>query len=282
MSFALTSPSSGAPPTSPFDLKRVFLGDEPPLFLAEIALRTAFIFAYTLLLLRLVGKRGVGQFSMFEVAIVIGLGSAVGDPMFYPDVPLSHAMVVITVVIAMYRALTSLMRRSERFELLVEGEPRCVVEDGRLRPELLAKKRITRDELFEILRQAGVGQLGQIKRAYLEQSGQLSTFAFPPSEVRPGLPIVPPWELEPPPRFEAGRGEAEAGAYAFRRLASIFSDNGTDANPASASTRASRADARRRPDEPRLDCLYFAAPREVTFCQRRPGRRTDEPLRCAP
>ncbi len=227
-------------PVTPFDLKRMFLGEESPLFLGEVALRTTIIFGYTLLLLRLVGKRGVVQFSMFEVAIIIGLGSAVGDPMFYPDVPLAHAMVVITVVIVMYRLLTALMRRSERFERLVEGEPACVVAAGRLALKHMAEERITRDELFELMRKSGVRQLGEVKRAYLEQSGQLSLFTFPPSEVRPGLPITPPWELRPPPGLDAGRGEADAGTYACLQCGDLRRLDGPAALP-----RCPRCDAGR-------------------------------------
>jgi uncharacterized membrane protein YcaP (DUF421 family) len=197
-----------------FDLRRMFLGDESPLFLAEVAFRTAFLFSFTILLLRLVGKRGVGQFSLFEIAIIIALGSAVGDPMFYPDVPLAHGMVVIAVIVVLYRGLMRLMRRSERFERFVEGEPVCLVDGGRVAVARLGRERLTTEELFEILRQAGVTQLGEVKVAYLEQSGRLSTFAFPPGEVRPGLPIVPPWDIEPPARLEARRDEADGRPYA--------------------------------------------------------------------
>lgn len=64
------------PDSHPLDLKRMFIGDETPLFLVEIAVRTTVIFLFTLLLLRLLGKRGVRQHSLFEVTIIIGLGAA--------------------------------------------------------------------------------------------------------------------------------------------------------------------------------------------------------------
>lgn len=88
-----------------FDWKRIFLGDLEPAFALEVAFRTGFMFAYTIILVRLLGKRGIGQLSPFELVIIIALGSAVGDPMFYPDVPLFHAMVVVTVIVLLQRAL---------------------------------------------------------------------------------------------------------------------------------------------------------------------------------
>jgi len=67
-----------------FDFHRIFVGDTPPLFLLEIVFRTLIMYAYTVALLRVLGKRGMGQLSMLELAIIIAFGSAVGDPMVEP------------------------------------------------------------------------------------------------------------------------------------------------------------------------------------------------------
>jgi uncharacterized membrane protein YcaP (DUF421 family) len=198
----------------PLDMQRMFLGDEEPLFFLELAVRTTIIFVYTLVLLRLLGKRGVAQLSLFEMTIIIGLGSAVGDPMFQADVPLLHAMIVIGVVILLYRLFMTLLRRSESFERFVEGTPSCLVTNGRVDIEALEKERLSQEELFEILRIAGISQLGEVKRAYLEQSGELSTFSFPPKEVFAGLPIVPPWDITDRTLFTAAKEPARPGTYA--------------------------------------------------------------------
>ena len=175
------------PKMQPLDFGCMFIGDAPPLFIVEVALRTTMIFVYTLLLLRVLGKRGVAQLSLFEVTIIIGLGSAVGDPMFQPDVPLVHAMVVIAVIIVLYRVFMAFVRKSEMFERFVEGEPSCLVSDGRSQLDALDCERISQEELFEISRGRSL-QLGEVKRAFLEQSGALSVYAFAPRHVQAGLP----------------------------------------------------------------------------------------------
>lgn len=71
-------------PVVAFDLGRMLLGDDPPLFLAEILVRTLIIYGWTLLLLRWVGGRSIAQLSIIEFLLVIALGSAVGDALFYP------------------------------------------------------------------------------------------------------------------------------------------------------------------------------------------------------
>lgn len=217
--FAFANPQQNG--NHPLDLQRMFMGDEKPLFLVEVALRTTIIFVYTLVLLRMLGKRGVAQLSLFEVTIIIGLGSAVGDPMFQADVPLVHAMLVITIIIFLYRGFTVLIRRSQSFEKFVEGTPSCLVSGGRLELEALTAERISQEELFEILRVAGITHLGEVKRAYLEQSGQLSIFSYPPKEIVAGLPIVPPWDISDKKAIEATKEAVDPGTYACRMCGEV-------------------------------------------------------------
>ena len=78
-----------------FDLHRIIVGDLPPMFYGEIILRTTVLFVFALILIRTMGKRSLGQLSTFDFVIIIALGSAVGDPMFYDDVPLLYGMLVV-------------------------------------------------------------------------------------------------------------------------------------------------------------------------------------------
>ncbi|WP_412028664.1 DUF421 domain-containing protein [Deinococcus yunweiensis] len=188
----------------PFEIQRMFLGDTDLLFLLEIAFRTVFIFLWLVFLLRVTGKRGLAQLSPLELAIVIGLGSAAGDPMFYPEVPLIHAMLVLALVVVLQRVLSVLVIHSERVETFIEGEPVELVRDGVLDPIALDRSSLSREDLFERLRVQGVRQLGEVQRAYFEQDGNLSVFCHD-RDAPPGLGIVPPWDLEPPPPLPVGR-----------------------------------------------------------------------------
>ncbi|GAA0504516.1 DUF421 domain-containing protein [Deinococcus depolymerans] len=187
----------------PFDWARMLLGDTPPLFLLEIVFRTAVIFLWLVFLLRVTGKRGLAQLSPLELAIVIGLGSAAGDPMFYPEVPLLHAMLVLTLVVGLQRLLSHLVIRSERVETFIEGVPVELVRRGVLSGEALRRANLSREDLFERLRAQGVRQLGEVQRAYFEQDGNLTVFTHP-HDPPPGLPVVPPWDLEPPRVIQPG------------------------------------------------------------------------------
>jgi uncharacterized membrane protein YcaP (DUF421 family) len=172
-----------------FDLYNICFGDKPPWFLIEVAFRTVVIFAYTLALLRWMGKRGMGSLSPFEFAIIVALGSAVGDPMFYDDVPLVHTMLVIALVVAMHRTLAWATERNETLERIVESTPRLLVRHGVMHMGNLHREQMSRDELCESLRSEGVRQLGEVEVAYLEPSGKLSVILY--EKPRPGLLILP-------------------------------------------------------------------------------------------
>jgi uncharacterized membrane protein YcaP (DUF421 family) len=158
----------------PFDWERIFLGDAPPLFLLEIAFRTGFMYVFTLMLVRLIGKRGLTQLSPFEYIIIIVLGSAAGDPAFYPDVPLLHAMIVMTVVVILQKILAMLAQNNRRLEVAVEGHTRCLVRDGQVLEDALERERMSKPELFAMLRTEEVEFLGQVRYAFLEPSGRVN------------------------------------------------------------------------------------------------------------
>lgn len=179
-----------------FDLKRMLIGDDPPLFMLEIVVRTLIIYAYTLLLLRWLGSRAIGQLSTVEFLLVIALGSAVGDAMFYPEVPLLHAMLVVTIVVFANKLLDIMIGRSGKAEQFLDGSPREAIRDGVIVPDFLRSSSLSRYELFQELREEGIEQLGEVRRAYIEKDGQVTVFKHR-GKARPGLRIVPPNEIEP-------------------------------------------------------------------------------------
>ncbi len=172
------------------EFDRIFLGDLTVELVLEIVLRTAVMYLYTLALVRVLGKRGLGQLSPFELVIIVALGSAVGDPMFYADVPLAHGIIVITAVVALERVLVKLTQRNEGFERLIESVPVLLVRDGVLLADALDQEDLSENEVFMGLRQQGVEFLGEVRRAYLEPSGQISVFKEK-TPVTKGISVLP-------------------------------------------------------------------------------------------
>lgn len=176
---------------SGFDWKGLLLGEESWGFLAETVLRTFIMFVIIVISLRILGKRGVKQLSVFELVVIIGLGSAAGDPMFYKDVGLLPALVVFVMVISMYRLIMYVIGKNKKMERLVEGESVCLISEGRFTIDNFKKETLAQDEFFAELRQQGVMHLGQVHLGIIETSGNISLFFYPDDDVKYGLPILP-------------------------------------------------------------------------------------------
>ncbi len=188
----------------PFDLHRMFLGDAPLWFLLEIVVRTAVMYLYTIALVRTMGSRTLGQLSMVEFLLVVAIGSAVGDPMFYADVPLIHGMLVITVIVGINRLIVEVTNRNETAELVFDGKPKCLARDGRMDPDELDAANMNREKLFLMLRLEKIRHLGEVDYAFLEQGGTLSVYERDPADVTPGLRVVVPWDIDEPNRWQTG------------------------------------------------------------------------------
>jgi uncharacterized membrane protein YcaP (DUF421 family) len=171
--------------------KELFLGHEEWSFLLEIILRTMIMFLAIIIGLRILGKRGVKQLSIFELVVIIGLGSAAGDPMFNKDVGIISSILVFIVIILLYSIVTFFIGRSKKFEKLVEGSSICLIKDGEFAIENFKKENLGSDEFFAELRLKGVSQLGQIETAIEEISGEISVFYYEDKDVKYGLPIMP-------------------------------------------------------------------------------------------
>src|SRR4051812_30509114 len=88
-------------------------GNEGPPFLLSVVVRTAVMYLIVLTALRLLGKRSVKQLSVFELLVILALGSAAGDPMLYNEVGLLDSTIVFVGVILLYRLTTWAAARSE-------------------------------------------------------------------------------------------------------------------------------------------------------------------------
>jgi uncharacterized membrane protein YcaP (DUF421 family) len=185
-----------------FDLTRIFLGNLPAVFYLEIVLRTVVLYLYALILLRFLGRRSAGELTSLDVLVIVALGSSVGDPMFYPDVPVLHGALVVTLIIGIERLALHWANRNVKVDRFIKGEPVKVVSDGLLELDGLKHLGVSKRELFQMARQQGYKNLGQIKRMYIETDDKPSIFEA--GQARPGLQFEPPWEMAERDLIQAG------------------------------------------------------------------------------
>lgn len=177
--------------TDIFEWSRLLMNDLPGKFVLEVFFRSTVMFLIILVAIRSLGKRGVKQISIFEIVIIIALGSAAGDPMFYEDVGIIPALCVFITITLLYRGVTWCTGKSKWFEGLIEGKPVCLIEEGKFAIDNFKKEGLAQDEFFSELRRSNVEHLGQVRNAIIETSGGISIFYYADEDVKPGLPIIP-------------------------------------------------------------------------------------------
>lgn len=163
---------------SPFDIQRMLIDEFPLSFLLEVGFRATFAFLAVFLFLKSSGRRGIRQLSLFELVVILTLGSAAGDVSFYHDVPLLPVAVVFLTLLLLYRMTVLVMTKSKKFEAWIDGLPVTVIRNGLYEPESLEKLNISSSEILMELRQRGVEHLGQVRLALMETDGDISLYFF--------------------------------------------------------------------------------------------------------
>lgn len=161
-------------------LKRIFIGNMCFVDILEILFRTTFLFIYSLLNLRLIsGKKSIGETTIFGFIIVIALGSAMGDPMFYLNIPLIKSMVVITTILVLDYLASYIAIKMPILQSIILAKGVLIIKDGKILTKNLRKQNISKDEIFERLRLHGIEYVGQVKYGILENSGKISFITYP-------------------------------------------------------------------------------------------------------
>jgi uncharacterized membrane protein YcaP (DUF421 family) len=173
------------------DFKQMFLNDLDGSLILEIGLRTTIMFTFVLIFLRSTGKKGVRQLSIFEVAIIISLGSAAGDPMLGGEVAILPSLLVFIFILGIYRLITYLASKNQNIEEILEGEPMYVIEDGLFTLKEQGDSNFAQDEFFAEMRNQNIEHTGQVKTALLESNGEISFLFYEEGNEKKGLPIYP-------------------------------------------------------------------------------------------
>jgi uncharacterized membrane protein YcaP (DUF421 family) len=158
------------PGTLPEDMVEMLM---PSLPWWELIVRAVVVYVVLLAMVRLSGKRTVGQFTPFDLLVVVLLSEAVSNSLSGSDDSLLGGLLVAGTLVLLNAAVGLLASRSRKVEKLVEGEPVILGRDGRLFERAMARHRLSRSELEESLRQADC-RLQDMSLAVLEANGEIS------------------------------------------------------------------------------------------------------------
>jgi len=161
-----------------FDLLKILFGDYSLYIYLEILIRVLIIMSYTLLIIRWIGKRAVGGLGSADALLIIAMGSAVGDAMLYPSIPLTLSIAVITLIAIFQKLYVYLAVKNESIRNITHPKVIKLIENGKLIKDNLTEDEIDRNEVFMLLREQGIKYLSEVDHAYFEQSGKLSIFKY--------------------------------------------------------------------------------------------------------
>jgi uncharacterized membrane protein YcaP (DUF421 family) len=140
----------------------------------ELIVRSALVYLFMVIILRLTGKRQVGQLAPFDLVLLLVLSNAVQNSMNGGDNSLIGGLISATTLIALNYGVGIATFRSKKLEALVEGRPEVLIHNGKLYEEVLTRAQLTRHEVNAALRQAGCVCVEEVHTAILENNGAIS------------------------------------------------------------------------------------------------------------
>ena len=156
-------------------------------------LRSAILYLFLVAVIRLMGKRQVGQMEASEFVVTMLVANLASGPMQDEALSLLSGVVPILTVLGVELLLSVLCMRSIRLRKLLCGKPVILIENGRLLQKNLRSTRLNMDELTELLREKDVLDLKTVQFAILETSGRLSVFPYPKDQPatakEAGIPV---------------------------------------------------------------------------------------------
>lgn len=144
------------------------IGD--PATIISTALRVALVFAVILWLLRISGKRVLGQFTPFDLVALLLISNVVQDAMLGTDTSIVGGLLGAAVILGLNRLVSS----DERLRHYLEGSPTLLVENGKVLEASMKHERISAEEMETALREHGVSSMDDVTSAVLETDGTIS------------------------------------------------------------------------------------------------------------
>lgn len=140
----------------------------------HFVLRAVVIYLLVMVLMRISGKRAIGQFTPFDMILLILLGNAVQNGINGGDNSITGAVIMAVTLIFLNYAVAYASSRSRRFRHMIEGAPRLLAQDGRVDHNALRLELVSKDDFLNAMHLAGCSDVSLIHRATLEVNGHIT------------------------------------------------------------------------------------------------------------
>ena len=147
----------------------------------EVAVRTAIVYLFLVVILRIAGRREVGQMSILDLVVILIIANGVQNAMIGENTTLAGGLISATTLVILDRLLNTVIHRNATLGRILEGEPVLLISGGRILPSALGRASIDRTELDAALRAHGVATVHDVSLAVLETDGSISVIPRDPA-----------------------------------------------------------------------------------------------------
>ena len=144
--------------------------------MAAIFIRTILIYLLLLAVMRISGKRQIGEIQISELVTTFLLSDIASYPLTNPGIPILNAVIPIFTIIPLEIIFSFLTTKCARLKKLLDGKPSIVILHGKIQKKEMERLRLSMDDLLCELRLKGIASIADVDYAILEQNGQISVF----------------------------------------------------------------------------------------------------------
>lgn len=155
-----------------------------------VIIRVAIIFFVLLLVIRMMGKRQIGEMEPFELAITLVIVELACIPMADKSIPLTYGIVSILAMYVVHQIIILLSKQNKKLQSALSGTPVIVVDKKGIKYDALKSMNMQMTDLLQAMRTAGYFCLDQIAYAIFETNGQLSVVPYPDKQNSTVLPVA--------------------------------------------------------------------------------------------
>ncbi|WP_318615159.1 DUF421 domain-containing protein [Sporosarcina sp. YIM B06819] len=153
-----------------------------------ISYRTVLLYILIVVILRIMGKREVGELSVIDVVVFVIMAEVAAFALDSPDQELLQSIIPMVILLLIQLLSSFFSLKSKKFRDIVDGDPTIIIRHGQILEHEMRKQRYNLDDLFQQLREQQIGSVHEVSFAYLETSGNLSVFKH--DDVQPVLALI--------------------------------------------------------------------------------------------
>lgn len=162
----------------------------------NLVVRCIFFYFMIIVALRFMGKREIGELSIFDIVIYLVMSELLALSLTDDDKTIFHTLVPLITLAILQVTVAHLIMKYEKFRHLIDGEPVILVQNGLINQSTMKKERYNIDDLMMQIREFGIGSIHEIAFAILETNGKLTVLRKNDCKVLYPFPLIQDGQIQ--------------------------------------------------------------------------------------